>query len=395
MKKIAILGSTGSIGKNALKVVESLPNQLEIVGLAANSSIDLIEKQTRKFLPKKVALADVESAKKLKMRLKELDVEVISGQEGILQIATMPEVEMVLPAIIGSAGMVPTLEAIKAGKDIAFVNKETLVMGGKLVMRAVKKNDVNFIPVDGEMNAIFQCLQNNSNKDEVERLILTASGGPFRQVPASKLSDVTPQEALNHPNWDMGKKITIDSATMMNKGFELIEASWLFDTKVSDIDIIIHLESIVHSLVEFIDGSVLAQLAVADMRIPIQYALTYPKRINSSLKPLNLTEIGSLNFEEVDLDKFPCLRLAYKAAQVGGTMPTVLSSADEVAVQAFLDEKIRFTDIPVVIESVMDKYKKEQSEVLFLSNPTIKDILSAIKWTKNETMELIKKKRKL
>lgn len=375
MKQIAILGSTGSIGRNALKVVETLPHQLEVVGLAANSSVDLIEKQTRKFTPKRVALADVEFAKRLKSRLEDLDVEVLLGQDGVRQIATMSEAELVLPAIIGSAGLLPTLEAINAGKDIAFVNKETLVMAGDLVMKAVKENDVNFIPVDGEMSAIFQCLQNNPNKDEVKRLILTASGGPFRQTPAHKLADVTPQDALAHPNWEMGKKITIDSATMMNKGFELIEASWLFDMKVSDIDIVIHPESIVHSLVEFIDGSVLAQLAIADMRIPIQYALTYPKRIYSPLKSLDLIETGSLNFEEVDLDKFPCLRLAYEAAQIGGTMPTVLSTADELAVQAFLDKMIDFTEIPAHIENVMNKH-----ETIF--NPTIDDILLTIEWAK-------------
>jgi len=250
-------------------------------------------------------------------------------------------------------------------------------MGGKLVMKAVTENDVNVIPVDGEMSAIFQCLKNNQNVNEVKRLIITASGGPFRQTPAHKLADVTPQEALKHPNWDMGVKITVDSATMMNKGFELIEASWLFDMELSKIDIIIHPESIVHSMVEFIDGSILAQLAIPDMRIPIQYALTYPKRIHSAMSPLDLIETGLLTFEEVDFDKFPCLRLAYKAAQIGGTMPTVLGSADEIAVQAFLDEKISFTEIPVVIENVMNEHETN-------SNPTISDILSTIKWAKNK-----------
>lgn len=382
MKKIAVLGSTGSIGRNALKVVETLPNQLEIAGLAANSSIDLIEEQTRKFTPEKVALADVESAKQLKQRLKDLDVEVLSGQDGVLQVATMSSAELVLPAITGSVGMLPTLSAIGAGKDIAFVNKETLVMGGKLVMKAVEENDVNFIPVDGEMSAIFQCLKGNQNKNEVKRLIITASGGPFRQTPAHKLADVTPQAALKHPNWDMGKKITIDSATMMNKGFELIEASWLFNMEISKVDVVIHPESIVHSLVEFIDGSVLAQLAIPDMCIPIQYALTYPKRFRSEMKSLNLIETGSLTFEEIDLDKFPCLRLAYEAAQIGGTMPTVLSSADEIVVQAFLDGKTSFTDISVVIENVMNEHET-------ISNPTISDILSTIKWAKNKAIELV------
>jgi len=377
MKQIAILGSTGSIGRNALKVVESLPEQLKVVGLAANSSVDLIEKQTRKFHPKKVALADVESAKELKKRLKNLDVELFMGQEGILQIASMPEAKLVLPAIIGGAGLMPTLEAIREGKDIAFVNKETLVMGGKLVMGAVEEAGINFIPVDGEMSAIFQCIQNNQNKNEVQRLIITASGGPFRTTPANKLADVTPKEALKHPNWDMGAKITIDSATMMNKGFELIEASWLFDTDFSKIDIIIHPESIIHSLVEFIDGSILAQLAIADMRIPIQYALTYPKRINSEIGYLDLIKTASLNFEEVDLDKFPCLKLAYKAAKFSGTMPTVLSSADEVAVNAFLKQRIAFTEIPVLIENVMNEHE-------LITNPNISDILSTIEWTKDK-----------
>lgn len=377
MKRIAILGSTGSIGRNALRVVDALSEQIEIVGLAANSSVDLIEKQVRKFLPKKVALAEPQSAEQLKIRLSDLNVEVLPGQDGIVQIATMPEAELILPAIIGGAGLVPTLEAIYARKDIAFVNKETLVMGGELVMKAVAENGVNFIPVDGEMSAIFQCLENSPNKNELHKLMVTASGGPFRKTPAHRLADVTPQEALKHPNWDMGKKITIDSATMMNKGFELIEASWLFDMDISKIDIVLHPESIIHSLVEFIDGSILAQLAIADMRIPIQYALTYPKRVRSVAQPLDLIETASLTFEEVDWDKFPCLRLAHKAAQIGGTMPTVLSIVDEIAVQAFLDGKIGFTEIPVFIESVMDEHEP-------IIDPTIDDILSTIEWAKGD-----------
>ena len=379
MKRISILGSTGSIGRNALQVISELREEFEIVGLAAKTSIDLIEQQIYQFHPRQISLSDEKCAAVLKERLKSStdakDVEVLSGQEGIVKIATMEEADLFLCATFGSVGLLPTLEAIKARKDLAFVNKEVLVMSGELVMKAVAENHVNILPIDGEMSAIYQCLEGNRRQEHIKKLILTASGGPFRQTPIEVLSAVTFEQALQHPNWDMGAKITIDSATLMNKGFEVIEAKWLFDVELSQIDVIIHPESIIHSMVEFIDGSLIAQLGVADMCIPIQYALTYPLRMPTPTSELNLSDIGSLTFENVDIEKFPCLRLALTAAEIGGTMPTVLSGADEIVVQAFLEGKIGFLDIPKIVEKVMAIHDVKLS-------PSLDDILIADNWAK-------------
>jgi len=379
MKRISILGSTGSIGRNALKVISELPEEFEIVGLAAKTNVDLIEQQIYKFHPRQVSLTDEKCAEILKERLKSStdakDVEVLSGEEGLIKIAMMEEADLVLSATVGSAGLLPTLEAIKAHKNIAFANKEVLVMSGELVMKAVAENHVNILPIDGEMSAIYQCLEGNRRHEYIKKLILTASGGPFRQTPIEVLSAVTFEQALQHPNWDMGAKITIDSATLMNKGFEVIEAKWLFDVELSQIDVIIHPESIIHSMVEFIDGSLIAQLGVADMCIPIQYALTYPLRMPTPTSELNLSDIGSLTFENVDIEKFPCLRLALTAAEIGGTMPTVLSGADEIVVQAFLEGKIGFLDIPKIVEKVMAIHDVKLS-------PSLDDILIADNWAK-------------
>ena len=387
MKRLAILGSTGSIGKSALSVVNAHPGEFTIAGLAANTSVDLLEQQIRQFRPRLTALNDRDVANQLRGRLKDLkSVEVLSGIEGVLAIAAMEEVDLVIEAIGGSAGLLPTLEAIKSGKDLAFVNKEVLVMCGSLVMRAVEEYGVSLLPVDSEISAILQCLsgciRDNQKRSQINRLILTASGGPFRQTPLDQLQSVTPQQALKHPTWNMGNKITIDSATMMNKGLEVIEARWLFDIEPSQIDVIIQPESIIHSMVEFVDGSFLAQLGVADMRVPIQYALTYPRHLPTPATHLNLAQIHALHFEPVDFDKFPCLSHAYTATKVGGTLPTVLSSADEVAVHAFLNKHIAFMDIPTIIETVMNQHDVEP-------HPNLNDILAADRWAKSTAHQLI------
>ena len=391
MKHLAILGSTGSIGQNALSVVESHCDEFVVTGLAANTSVDRIEQQVRQFRPRLVALSSEEDASRLRKRLKDIKaVEVLSGSEGISAVATMAEVDLVLDAIGGAAGLLPTLEAIQSGKDLAFVNKEVLVMCGSLIMDAAKENGVRLLPVDSEISAIFQCLPNVNGDDckraEIHRLILTGSGGPFRETPLEQLDSVTPQQALKHPNWKMGAKVTIDSATMMNKGFEVIESKWFFDVKLSQIEVVIHPESIIHSMVEFVDGSLLAQLGVSDMRLPIQYALTYPCRLPTAVPRLDLSQIGALHMEPVDSKKFPCLELAYSAAKVGGTLPTVLSSADEVVVQAFLNRQIGFMDIPNYLEEVMTRH-----DVIF--QPTLDDILAADRWARSIARELIQTKR--
>lgn len=389
MKQLAILGSTGSIGKSALSVVATHPDEFSVAGIAANTSVDLMERQIRRFRPRRAALSDKTSADELRRRIRDLkSVEILAGPEGVLAISTMDEADLVLEGIGGSAGLLPTLEAIKAGRDLAFVNKEVLVMCGSLVMQAVKENDVRILPVDSEMSAIFQCLsdckENSRTRDDVHRLILTASGGPFRHTNIDELGSVIPQEALNHPKWNMGSKISIDSATMLNKGLEVIEAQWLFDIELAKIEVIIHPQSIIHSLVEFVDGSILAQLSATDMRLPIQYALAYPNRLSAPVPRLNLCDIRTLHLEPVDYEKFPCLSLAYTAAEVGGTLPTVLSSADEIVVQAFLDEKIGFMDIPDILEVVMDRHDTELK-------PSFHDILAADQWAKSTAQELIQR----
>ncbi|MCG9129091.1 1-deoxy-D-xylulose-5-phosphate reductoisomerase [Candidatus Poribacteria bacterium] len=385
MKHIAILGCTGSIGKNALDVVETHSDAFNIVALAANKDVDTIEEQARRFSPRLVALNEPTAAKRLKERLSDLDnIEVLCGYEGIQAVATIDEAEQILDGMGGSAGLLPTLSAINAGKDIAFVNKEVMVMCGPIVLEAVKANGVNLIPIDGEMSAIFQCLEGaRDRQDEIYKLILTASGGPFRDLPKDSLYDVTPKQALRHPNWDMGAKITIDSATMMNKGLEVIEAKWLFDIDLDKIDIVIHRESIIHSMVEWEDGSTLAQLGPTDMRIMIQYALSYPNRLPTPVPRLDLRETQTLHFEPVDKEKFPCISLAYTAAEVGGTLPVVLSSADEIVVNAFLEERIGFMDIPSILQCVMEKHQ-------VISNPTLEDVLEVEDWTKINTLSIIR-----
>ena len=410
MKHIAILGSTGSIGRNALSVVDTHADEFKVVGLAANRDVDTLEQQIRQYRPALATLTDPGAAARLRERLRNLNAEgaspckagentsteVLSGAEGLQAVATMPEAEQILEGIGGSAGLLPTLSAINAGKDIAFVNKEVMVMCGKLVMDAARANGVSLIPIDGEMSAIFQCLAQRATtplcgvntltqgrQSDIHRLLLTASGGPFLDVPKETLYTVTPQKALRHPNWKMGQKITIDSATMMNKGLEVIEAKWLFDIELSKIDIVIHRESIIHSMVEWTDGSTLAQLGPTDMRIMIQYALTYPRRLRTPVPRLDWQKARTLHFEPVDIEKFPCISLAYTAAEVGGTLPVVLSSADEVVVNAFLDNAIGFMDIPVILQRVLDKH-------VVSFNPALEDILEADRWAKSTTRAIIK-----
>ena len=388
MKNIAILGSTGSIGKNTLNVVETHKDAFKVVALAANKDVGTLEQQIRKFRPRLAALNDLQAANCLRERVRDCEgTEVLSGTSGIQAVATIDEAEQVLDGMGGSAGLLPTFAAINAGKDIAFVNKEVMVMCGALILEAVRRNGVSLIPIDGEMSAIFQCLEGARDKQaDIHRLLLTASGGPFRDTPKENLYKVTPQQALRHPNWDMGAKITIDSATMMNKGLEVIEAKWLFDIELEKIDIVVHRESIVHSMVEWTDGSTLAQLGPTDMRIMIQYALTYPNRLSTPVPRLDLRESRTLHFEPVDREKFPCISLAYTAAEVGGTLPVVLSSADEVVVDAFLDETIGFMDIPAVLQRVMDKHE-------VIADPTLEDILEVDKWAKSTALSIINAQR--
>ena len=388
MKHIAILGSTGSIGKNALSVVDTHADEFKVVGLAANRDVETLEQQIRRYRPALVALNEPTAACQLRERIRDLNgnPHVLAGTEGLQAVATMPEASQVLDGMGGSAGLLPTLAAINAGKDIAFVNKEVMVMAGPLVNAAVQENGVNLIPIDGEMSAIFQCLEGARDRQaDIHRLLITASGGPFREVPKEALYSATPQQALQHPNWKMGQKITIDSATMMNKGLEVIEAKWLFDIELSKIDIVVHPESIVHSMVEWTDGSTLAQLGPTDMRIMIQYALTYPRRLSTPVPRLDLMESRALHFEPADFEKFPCLSLAYTAAEVGGTLPVVLSSADEVVVEAFLNACIGFMDIPAILASVMDKH-------VVIADPTLSDILEVDRWAKSTARSIIKNK---
>ncbi|MGD0279061.1 MAG: 1-deoxy-D-xylulose-5-phosphate reductoisomerase [Smithella sp.] len=381
MKKISILGSTGSIGCSTLNVIEKNPERFQVVALAAGENIKLLKKQIEKFQPKLVAVGSKDNALKLGEALTaKSKIRIYYGEEGLNEIASFPS-DMVISAISGSAGLVPTIAAIEAGNDIALANKETMVMAGEIVTKRANKKGVKIIPVDSEHSAIFQCLQ-GSSRENLRRIILTASGGPFLNFTKDQLQKVSLAQALHHPNWKMGKKITVDSASMMNKGLEVIEAKWLFNMDISAIDVLIHPQSIVHSMVEFIDGAFLAQMGVPDMRIPIAYALTYPARIMNDLPSLNLIKTGNLEFYKPDLKKFPCLDIAYRAGICGGTAPVVLNAADEVAVSAFMNKKIRFIDLPKIIEKVL-----ALNNVIY--NPSLDDILQADLWARRETNKII------
>ncbi|HEY6443226.1 MAG TPA: 1-deoxy-D-xylulose-5-phosphate reductoisomerase [Candidatus Acidoferrales bacterium] len=366
MKRISILGSTGSIGRQCLSVVESLPHDFEVVALAAGSNIRLVAEQIEKHRPKVVSVGTTEAAAELCRLLKSrvtrvggrrkdrASPEILSGDEGMERVATHPDAEMVLSAAVGVVGLRATYKAIERGKSIALANKEVLVAAGEVVMAAVARHGVSLLPVDSEHNAIHQCLRAGT-RTEVRRLVLTASGGPFRETPVSRLAKVTPKQALAHPNWKMGRRITIDSATLMNKGFEVIEARWLFGMDLEKIRVVIHPQSMVHSMVEYADGSVLAQLGPPDMRMPIQYALTYPQRVASNNCALDWAALRRLDFEEVPPRKFPCFELARVALRQGGAMPCALNAADEIAVAAFLDDRLSFPGIAEAIEEVLEK----------------------------------------
>ena len=350
MKRLSILGSTGSIGVQALEVVRGHPDAFQVVALAAGRQLDLLVEQVREFRPHLVSVGSPEGAQELKERLRGFPVKICFGEEGLAEVAAYSEAQLSLLAVVGAAGLTPALAAVRAGKDVALATKEALVMAGALLTAEAATRGVKLLPVDSEHSAIFQCLE-GGGRAALKRIILTASGGPLRQVPKERLASVTPEDALSHPTWRMGKKITIDSATLMNKGLEVIEARWMFDIDVKCVDVIVHPQSIVHSLIEYADGSVLAQLSPPDMRLPILYALSYPNRLENGFPPLDLLQVGSLTFEAIDRERFPCLEYAYEAVAAGGTAPAALNAANEVAVELFLGRKIGFAQMPQVIEA--------------------------------------------
>lgn len=387
-KRLSILGSTGSIGVSTLDVVRQFPERFQVVGLSAGRNAALLKDQILEFRPAVVSVFDEELAEELDRLLKHGDhrPQILFGPPGYEAVATAPDVHLVVSAMVGAAGLLPTLAAIEAGKDIALANKETLVVAGEIVMNTAQARNVRILPVDSEHSAIFQSLQGNQRKS-LRRILLTASGGPFFSKSASELQAVTPDAALCHPNWSMGRKITIDSATLMNKGLEVIEAHWLFDVPVDLIAVHVHPESIIHSMVEYIDGSVIAQLGVPDMKIPIAYALAFPERLPVKGPSLDLFQLGKLSFYPPDTGKFPCLRLAYEACERGSTLPCVLNAANEVAVQAFLECRIGFTDISRLIEEVLSRHVPPEKASLEL-------LLTADRWAREEAETLIAQRRK-
>ncbi len=385
MKNISILGSTGSIGTQALEVVSENSDALNIVGLTTNTSIDLLEKQIDAYAPRIVCVMDGDAALVLEQRLKKKgsSVEVVTGLDGLIAVATAPENKLLLTAVSGMIGLQPTLAAINAGIDIALANKETLVAGGQIVIDAAAAKGVSLLPVDSEHCAIFQCLMGNKHQ-EIDRIIITASGGPFRGQTREQLESVTLAQALKHPNWSMGKKITIDSATLMNKGLEVIEAKWLFNLSIDQIDVVVHPQSIIHSMVEFIDHSTIAQLGLPDMALPIQIAFFYPDRIANNRPALDFNQVRELTFEEPDRIAFPCLQLAYEALESGGTMACVLNAANEISVARFLNQEIHFLDIPRINRLVMEKHQ-------VISNPNLDDVLAVDNWARQIAGETVRK----
>jgi 1-deoxy-D-xylulose-5-phosphate reductoisomerase len=366
MKRLAVVGSTGSIGQNTLRVVEHLSDRFSIFALAANSAVDRLAEQAAAFHPQVVAITDGARVDEFRSRCRDLKIsipEVVTGDDGLRHITSAQEVDIVVSAAVGAAGLRPTYSAVTSGKTVALANKEAMVVAGELLRNAAAKSGSQIIPVDSEHSALDQCLR-CGDRGEVRRLILTASGGPFRDTPVEEFGKITPEGALKHPVWQMGKRITIDSATLMNKGLEVIEARWLFDIPAGKIDIMVHPQSIMHSMVEFVDGSIVGQLGTADMRQPIQYALTYPERLPSAVPPLDWTTVSRLDFIPPDRTKFPCISLAYRAMEIGGVAPAVLNAADEVAVNAFLERKIPFSDIPRLIRSTLDAHHAHAADCL-------------------------------
>lgn len=380
MKKIAILGSTGSIGRNTLDVVSRNRKDFRVVGLSAGKNIELLEEQIKAFSPEIVAVADSSAADFLKKKNK--GVKIFSGADGIQKVASYKNTDFVMSAIVGSAGLLPTITAIRSGKTIGLANKEALVMAGEIVIKEAKKNKAKIIPVDSEHSAVFQCIHGHS-KAELKRIILTASGGPFVDRSREELKDIKADDALRHPNWDMGRKISIDSATLMNKGLEVIEASWLFGLPAEKIDVLVHPQSIVHSMVEFTDRSFLAQMSVPDMKGPIAYALSYPDRNKDPILGLELDKIGTLTFKKPDNENFPCISYAYDALNAGGTMASVLNASNEIAVETFLNNKIGFNDIPLVIRKTMEKHSVKKLS-------SVEDVLEADRWARETAKKIIK-----
>jgi len=381
LKKVSILGSTGSIGTQTLEVISQFPEKFEVTALGAGSNIELLKNQIKKFQPKIAALKNEEYADKLRGILGSSETEIIYGEDGYNKIAALPEADIVISSMVGSSGLKPTYAAIEAGKTVGLANKESLVVAGQILTEAAKKSGSQILPIDSEHSAIFQAL-NGSPKSEVKKLIITASGGPFRETPEDELANVTVESALKHPNWKMGNKITIDSSTLLNKGFEVIEARWLFDINVDSISVWIHPQSIVHSMVEFIDGSMISQLSIPDMKIPIAYALSYPERLSLNKSEARPVDYSLLSFEEVDINKFRGLGLAFYAIKEGGSMPAVLNAANEIAVNEFLNKNISYTDIVRIIEKVMELHKRED---IF----SIEDSLVADRWARSEAKSII------
>jgi 1-deoxy-D-xylulose-5-phosphate reductoisomerase len=380
MKRIAILGSTGSIGKNALRVIDSLGPQYEVVALSAHSNVELLAEQAMRYKPDFVAITNPDYAEQLRGFIGDLDIEILVGPDGLIKIVELQEVDVVLTAVVGAAGLPAVFAAGRKGKRLAIANKEPLVIAGELLKKEIKKNGGIILPVDSEHSAVFQAMQSGS-KEEVNKIILTASGGPFRQATAEDTQNVTLEQALAHPVWDMGPKITIDSATMMNKAFEIIEARWLFDIPVEKIEVLIHPESIVHSIVEFVDGSMIAQLGEPDMCLPIQYALTYPARVAGIARALRLEEIGTLTFEKPNLETFRALSLGYEVARTGGTAPVVFNAANETAVEEFLAGRIKFVNIVEIIENCLNRHNVKPTV-------SLEEVLKADAWARREVTEL-------
>ena len=372
MKKIAILGSTGSIGTQTLEVVRE-NGDIEVLGLAAGNNIALLEKQIREFRPKVVAVWKEEKAKELRDNIKDLDVKVVSGMDGLIEVSVLPDTEILVTAIVGMIGIRPTIEGIKAGKHIALANKETLVTAGHIIMPLAKEYNVQILPVDSEHSAIFQSLQGGQHK-AVKKILLTASGGPFRGRKSEQLMNIKVEDALKHPNWEMGRKITIDSSTMINKGLEVIETKWLFDVDVDDVQVVVQPQSVIHSMVEYIDGAIIAELGTPDMKLPIQYALYYPERRYLPGDRVDFWTLGKLDFEKPDMETFYGLRMAYEAGRIGGSLPTVFNAANELAVSKFLNREIKYLEIMEVIEDCMKAHKN-------IENPTLEEILETEQWT--------------
>ncbi len=383
-KKISILGSTGSIGVNTLNVIDTLEDKFDVVYLSTFQNIDLIIEQAKKYQPKALAVVNDSNAGDIRKALEKENIEILFGRDGLLEISKRDDLDLVMNGLVGSAGMEPTINSLKAGVDVALSNKESMVMAGDLINNIMNESGAKIYPVDSEHSAIWQCLVGEKIED-IKRIILTGSGGPFRTRDLHTFSEISLKEALNHPNWSMGNKITIDSATMMNKGLEVIEARWLFDLQINQIDILIHPQSIIHSMVEFNDRSIKAQLGIPDMKIPIQYALTYPTHALTEWDELDLAKIGTLSFEEKDIEKFPCIELAYESLRIGGSAPAVLNVANDNAVYSFLNKRIKFTDIPDIIEKACNAHD-------LIKHPSLEELLELELWTYEFVMKEVDKK---